>query len=169
MLREDHEAAIEICDLAGGKRRRVFAPAPDVHAVSWSPDGRQLAWASVKGVFLGTADGKRQQRIYAADIDAPGEPLWPPDGSRLLVHQAALPPGATDPIGDLRTRFVLFDAEGKELARWMARDRAETVAWSPDGKRIAWTDGSSVVVTDADGRNEHVVSEGAEGYSLSWR
>jgi Tol biopolymer transport system component len=108
-------------------------------------------------------------RIYDADIDAPGEPLWSPDGSRLLIHQAALPPGAADPISDLRTRFVVFNAAGKEVSSWMASGRAETAAWSADGKRIAWVDGSHAFVAGADGEGEHVVADEADGYSVSWR
>src|SRR5215213_2348892 len=65
-------------------------PAPD-RSPSWSPDGRQIAFASRRGdnwdVYRMRADGSDLQRL-TEDLAYDGEPAWSPDGTRIAFSSS---------------------------------------------------------------------------------
>jgi TolB protein len=61
-----------------------------------------------------------------------------------------------------------MNSDGSNAHR-LATVRGDTfqLAWSPDGRRIAYTDGSNIHVIDADGRNPHALTR-AGGEEPAW-
>jgi len=116
---------------------------------AWSPDGRQIAFASSgeavvedQGdveIHVMSADGRERRRLTHDDIhDA--TPTWSPDGQRIaFAHTPGL--GTEDADGVI----VAMNADG--TGRTEVTHHPETAevifdshpAWSPDGSLIAFT------------------------------
>jgi WD40 repeat protein len=124
-----------------------------VHAVTWSPDGKQVAYAGTKNIKVYEVASKRAVQTIPATTDTYVQTLiFTPDGERLItVHDGAMAAGldafmqATAP-GVPRPRVPrsavrVWDlATGKPLVLFLARRQDEGSslgALSPDGKTFA--------------------------------
>src|SRR5262249_55031593 len=90
-------------------------------SVTWSPDGKQLAWDADGTVTLGQVATCIQRRTSFRGHGA----AWSPKDDRLAV-------------GDRYTIRIHDAGTGTLLGSWpTSADRNEQVCWSPDGLRIA--------------------------------
>jgi len=135
----------------------------------WSPDGRQIAFASGCGDFLVcdiyviNADGTGLTNLtnHPATV---GEWAWAPGGSRIAFE--------SDRDGDPEIYVVNVDGSGlMNLTNNPAGDFAP--AWSPDGKQIAFEsdrDGNrEIYVMNANGSNPINLSNyGGDDRLSSW-
>ena len=74
-------------DLATGATGRVSDWLPDTHTLSWSPDGRRLAYDDSRGnLVVSRADGSRRHQItlQVTGLRYAWEPTWSPDGDRIV-------------------------------------------------------------------------------------
>lgn len=110
-----------------------------------SPDGRAIAFDSdregVRGVYVATAEGTNVRRVSGDGFAA--VPSWSPDGRRLaFVKAEAADPGVWNLwLTDLQTgdqRRVTSYTDGQPWG----------CSWFPDNRRIAYSHGTEVVVTD---------------------
>lgn len=122
-------------DVHTGGARRVTAGSIDLEP-SWSPDGRSIAFVRVdpksyrSGIWLVRPDGGGLRRILVGVKNAT-EPVWSPDGTRLLVEDGrAL--YSVRPDGSGLRRIAQFSAD----ARGTLEDPQP--AWSPDGRWIVF-------------------------------
>ncbi len=142
----------------------LFADPSLVHyeQLTWSPDGRRLAFVGVPAtpiggsseIFVVDADGSNLVQITQNDADD-DSPAWSPDSTRLAFRQAnGDAPSLVDP------NVVVTRADGSDLR--VLGPGADPV-WSPDGLQLAMTvpDGgaSRIWVQDADGRNRRHVTD----------
>jgi Tol biopolymer transport system component len=68
---------IVISDVDGRNVRRVAAPAEFASAPAWSPDGRQIMFATPAGLYVVNADGSALTRITMPPANAfDGTPTW---------------------------------------------------------------------------------------------
>jgi len=103
---------------------------------AWSPDGTRIAFGAARGA-LHTVDvrsGERSLlvRLPSEDLPSIDEILWSPDGAHIAVVNAL----------DEGGRLYIMDADGSNV-RVLDDDYDPLgVAWSPDGTRLAFAEGS---------------------------
>lgn len=125
---------------------------------SWSPDGKFVCFARYEGskiqLLLKHLETKQERRLTNRDTPE-YDASWAPDGKRLVFCAIAQSPGqgnlelCTVGVDDLTSRHLIGDS-GK-------LSHEESPAWSPDGKRIAFTStregNQEIYLIDADGQN----------------
>jgi uncharacterized protein YjdB len=122
-----------------------------------SPDRTRIAYSSTRGgspdVYVADADGRNPRRI-TTDPGSEGEPVWSPDGTRLIY--TAIPQGGTSQIMSVR----IDGTDPRPLASSAGGNSAPDV--SPDGRRVAF-------VSTRDGNPEiyEVAAEGGEARRLT--
>lgn len=135
----DGGTAIHVVSARGGRSRRLSDGGLDDFP-AWSPDGRQIAFSSLRGdtsqIYLMKADGSGERRLTAGRGSAT-DPAWSPDGTRIAFTRVA--EGSTGDIHvigvDGRGETQLTDADTPTHGIFSYDDQA---AWSPDGTRIAF-------------------------------
>ena len=133
-----------LADASSGKvLRRLTKAAVDPHlqslqfihsAGAWSPDGRRLAIATVRGgepalSILDAATGRSVRQIRFPELGEIYHPTWSPDARQVAF--SGLAGGASDLfVVDLDTR----------KSRRLTQDQFSDLqpAWSPDGKTLAF-------------------------------
>ena len=127
----------------GSILRKVTSTATSPHFINlefmnsagaWSNDGRQFAYANVRGgkaeiVIFDTREGRIVKRIPFSQFGEVLNPTWSPDGSQIAF--AANVGGLTDLfVADVKTGLI------RRLTDDLFSDLQP--AWSPDGKAIAF-------------------------------
>jgi Tol biopolymer transport system component len=146
-----------VANLDGNGRRKIAGDADGaILGLSWSPRGDVIAYErrseiGPRGelgrprILAVRADGGGAGLLYGRGDEAGSQPVWSPEGRRLLVADASSG-GRTivDPAGG----SVSVPGYG-----------ADSGSWSPDGRLIAFADSESPLVTtssirvaDTDGR-----------------
>jgi TolB protein len=129
-----------------GVSRLTNSAGPDV-APAWSPDGKRIAFVSLRHdtfgeIYVMNADGSGVRRLTESDgIDT--SPTWSKDGKHIAFVSMR-----NDPFGDIYT----MNDQGGEVTRVTDAAGADAdPSWSPDGKQIAFVsgrDGASDLTTD---------------------
>lgn len=173
-------------------------------APEWSPDGKRLVFVRCPGacvwsssaLYIVNANGGAPRRLTQREGNShlyDLQPIWSPDGTRVLFHRldVGLPP-LDPPYENWANNSWLYviNEDGSGLARLSSRFGLRGAAWSPDGTRIAfarlvftklppnavWT--GSIGVMNADGSNERILveedqgggrsCEGHGGWTVTW-
>ena len=125
----------------GAVTRRIplYLPSSRVRV---SPSGDQLAFVNRRQLWVTKLDGgdARQIATNAVSVD------WSPDGNRLVYSVATQPQ---------QLRLINVDGSGDTLVPGATPGAFQGLAWSPDGKRIAFDGlkpgGRTVYVINTDG------------------
>jgi len=147
---------------------RCNAPADERYEgfPTWSPDGSKLLFLSelpnahAGEIDLVQADGSFLRRIGNATdadplVDDLSAPRWSPDG-RTILFQGAAYPGC----------ICLVAATGGRVRQ--RSGRGSQPAWSPDGKKIAFLTSGALAIMNADGKDEHPLTENIRSHNFSW-
>jgi len=127
---------------SGGRDVAVTADGQQNFQPDWSPDGRSLAYASIRrgGIWLVPSTGGEPRQVTTFG----SRPAWSPDGTRIAFQSSPLvdlsPYARGAPLSS--TLHVIDVATGvtTQLTRPGVPEGGHGApAWSPDGKRIAFT------------------------------
>ena len=137
----DGQQAIYTVDREGGDQRKLVDSPGICNWPSFSPDGRQLVFASTRDgnfeIYTSQADGSRAVRL----TDNPRQDLRPrfsPDGRRVVFTSNR----------DGNYELYVMQADGSNLERLTNHpERDDYSAWHPDGRRI-------VAVCERSGRQD---------------
>jgi dipeptidyl aminopeptidase/acylaminoacyl peptidase len=187
----------------GGEARRIFCHGVDIVSFDLAPDGKRVAFLAAEETPKKEKDlekkGFNQQvyeesampvRIWIGSLEESGAKLkafdvpgsasglrWSPVGSLLAV---ALAPTALVDDNYMKRRIAIVDADsGKVVARVENPGKLGQIAWSPDGKNLAYTAGADandpsagrlMVVSSAGGAPRDLLP-GYEGDAvrIAWR
>jgi TolB protein len=124
----------------------------------WSPDGTQIAYVyrstNFSELFVMRADGTDHRRLTRSQSTSLGDndwvfrPTWSPDGSQIAFTSDA---GSYHPV------VWVMNADGSAKRQLLSitslQEAADSMSWSPDGKRLAVTvfghDVSQIALLDA--------------------
>lgn len=135
-----------LVSLADGKSRTIFKTKRACNAC-FSPDGKKLAVAQVKGSFAGTAD------IYVIDLksgqatkalaSAGNQMKWFSDSRRMVVYLPKSPPNDDLGTGHLREGgdLAILDTETKQATRFrtVVANTSSTMDLSKDNTKLLFT------------------------------
>jgi dipeptidyl aminopeptidase/acylaminoacyl peptidase len=140
---------IFIVDVASGASKQMTSGTHYEHSVDWSPDGKQIAFASNREPnedqffnydLLTLDDVTGEMTRLTATENAEYRPRWSPDGKTIAYE--ATKRGLTDLETTMEdTHIWLIDADGKnrrELAGAID-NRQGAVAWADDGRSVMFT------------------------------
>jgi len=181
-------------DLATGQQEQL---ATNAFSPTLSPDGRRLVFlqldAQNQGMALmfAVADGTAVQPLpsYEPSLGLIGKPSWSPDGKQVVFTATGSQKGSTSP--PQLTRRSLLDrllgirvaqAHGIPADLWIVdaatfKPRRITekalddpdVAWSPDGQRLAYTNGQGgVFVVDVVSGETRMLTDRGNYGGISW-
>ena len=134
----DGNREVYVMDADGKNQRRLtHHPASD-SSPSWSPDGSQIAFDSNRDVKKGKrevyvmdADGSNVKQV--TNFGAASNPKWSPDG-KWILFQGARPNGQ---------QIFAIRPDGTGVW-WVSKPRTRASmflgGWSPDGKRVLYTE-----------------------------
>jgi len=132
----------------------------------WSPDGKHIVLArgpeGARDIYVANADGSGAQRLTSD----PGDELipdWSPDGKLIAFDRAA---------GGKKDVWVMH-ADGSSQVRLTTDDKSDWPSFSPDGRWIAFSHGSSTTSSDvwimkADGTNPRPVTTTGHDWGPRW-
>ncbi|HJW14074.1 MAG TPA: S9 family peptidase [Thermoanaerobaculia bacterium] len=150
----------------GGEARRILCHGAEISGYSLAPDGKRVAFLAAEEVPKGRKDLEKKgfnQQVYeesakpvrvwiASLVDGAAGPKaleiagsasdlkWSPAGSLLAF---ALAPTSLVDDGYMRRRVTVADADsGKIVARIENPGKLGQIAWSPDGKNLAYLAGA---------------------------
>jgi Tol biopolymer transport system component len=150
--------------------RDTFMPGDAKYAISWSPDGSQLAFTRNENIWIVNADGSN---LHALTHSGPGfgnyHPAWSPDGSTIAYWHGSIDSPDGGP-GD--AEIYTIPAAGGHPTR-LTHDDAASIepAWSPDGKLIVYRTAPpyNLIVMRADGSDPHQVTpDGMNPSAPAW-
>lgn len=139
---------------------------------AWSPDGSKIAFRSDRDgdadIYVMSADGSGVTPLTINQGTLDAWPAWSPDGTRLAFSRADC-----YYYYGYYCYFDLFvmNADGSAVRQVTSGGRDDVdAAWSPDGRKIAFTSASStaVMIVNEDGTNRILLTNG-RAHSPSWR
>lgn len=158
-----------------------------------SPDGQRLAYMQVNSADLSTnlwfanADGQAGQPLPAQKepLGLIVAPRWSPDGQQVAFAASGTAVGQAGPRRSWLERLLgvrVARAHGAPAEIWLADGAGQSVrrvtskglddpriAWSPDGKQIAYTHGyGGVFVLDLASNQEQMLTEQGNYGGISW-
>jgi Tol biopolymer transport system component len=134
----EHPSQLAVMD-ADGKNRRAL-PFDDVHGgLSWSPDGRSIAFGLMAykgrdGIYTINVDRRKYRRVVRNGL----LPDWSPNGRSIAFERGR----------DIWV-FNLNDRRQRRIVR-----HGSSPSWSPDARKLAFVRGNDLWVLELAGKKE---------------
>lgn len=167
---DDEHPALYRIPVDGGEAERVIAHDTAIREYSWHPDGDRVAFLATEAEDEDQQELREQGfdavvfeeddpdvEVWVAEVDdgeaemleiegSASELHWGPEGERLALMLAPTPL-VDDDLMERRVHVVDAD-NGEILTRFDTEGKKGSLAWSPDGERLAF----SGVATESDPR-----------------
>jgi TolB protein len=150
--------SLSIFKLDGSPRTSVPLPNLQVGRLTWSPDGRRIAFTcSIGGassICMVNRDGTAFTRLVTdtAFVLSASDPAWSPDGKRIAFARS---------IGDI----AILTLDGGGVTRLT---EGSEPAWSPDGSRLVFVGKGGLFTISADGSDRRQLTTGNH-HAPAWR
>jgi len=149
---------VDAIDPCGARIRRLV---PDAFVAAWSPNGKQLAFlrgdsGKAIGLYVVRPNGRGARRLVSdlgsCPIPDSGSFSWSPDGSTIAFLARS----------SCKSEIWGVDVASGKLRRLRKAptppDSFRSVAWSPNGRRIALMGAGTLSVMDPDGTGLRLIS-----------
>ena len=146
-----------------GSSQEKILSSPGFDKVSFSPDGKYIAFTSARGsenidIFRMSAQGGADIIRLTDWSDIDQNPAWSPDGKTIAYTQYMLGMGYI---------YVMNASDGSNKHRLVQEIPGWSPSWSPDGKQLVFWSGNDTAtqlyVVDADGSHLRQLTNG-QGY-----
>lgn len=129
---------IRVMDVKGGHNRVIHSDPNSAVGVSWSPDGKKIAFSSVNqkknasNLMVVNADGSGLENLTEDIAGTATSPHWSSDGTKILYVHGETMKGQQD--------IYIMDADGKNKTR-LTDTKLEEAAptYTPDGQTIVYS------------------------------
>jgi dipeptidyl aminopeptidase/acylaminoacyl peptidase len=141
----DSTTTVYVRNQTGGSVRRLLGHDVNGGTPAWSPDGSDIAVVGFDGVYVVGRSGAGLRRILKLGFSTPGAPSWSRFGRIAFIDD-----GEVDTI----------PASGgtvKRLTTCSCSTQTDGVAWSPDGRELAYSSKNGIYLIGADGRDRRVL------------
>jgi len=165
----DKSTSLYVIPVDGGEARRLLAHDTSIAGYDWRPDGKEIAFLATKKddpakkklrdkgfnaepyeedlknthIWIASSawDAKDKPRLIEVEGSA-SELHWSPDGKQLV---AAVAPTALIDHHYMYRRIRVIDAQsGKVLKKIENPGKIDQIAWSPNGKQLAFLSGEDI-------------------------
>jgi TolB protein len=183
------DAHIYVMDADGTNRTRL-TDAPADSGLAWSPDGERLAFSTGDGVggdahiYVMNADGSGKTRITGtpgSNVEVYlGQPVWSPDGEKVAFHRSvtkvtrsasAAAAGSAEPSPSPvaeKSGIYVVDAHGTNESNLTHSASFGSLAWSPDGEKIAYAETGDIFVMNSDGSGRSRLTKRLANFFPVW-
>jgi len=143
---------IQILTLEQGKVETVAGPAEVLEGIDWSPDGREIAYATLdsRSIWLHNLGSGKQRKVTTSNRYA-WNPSFSPDGRSLVFFTGDYEAGSVAMVKTDGSGFKKICTDGSYPA------------WSRDGKLIAYIKDGDIWVCSTAGKNPHRVFQMKDG------
>jgi Tol biopolymer transport system component len=160
----DGRGVILVEELKGRLHQISHLGSRDDSLAAWSPDSRRLAFVSCLhsspsfrrscDLVVSRRDGSRR-KVVARNVGHTGSPVWAPNGQTLeysvgigrVREEQWKDCSRCDPLELQRQTIYIVRPDGSGRRRltttsYLEKDSAPALAWSPDNRRLAFTNGT---------------------------